>query len=491
MLYRAIHNPSHSTFRQCLKYMLRAGDGVRVHHEVQNFGALGNQLDDMCRSANALAPLTAELGNQPRANTRPFRHAVLSLAPGEELSDREMCEVSREVMAGLARKYDPQPQQPNVIAVHRDTDKLHTHMLSVPVDLQTGRRVHLPQNVQAYRKVLDPIEARLGLQTPNVGLGWNDYRFHLPFSTWARMDDKRVADLRGALLESDNWVEAMRRLSKWGVAFRETSKAFSPTVRFFLTPYGSTRRDKGMAIQRDLFKGLERPPTATACVSKWGAFPRQTQIDIEKRAKPVARFRKRAIGGERGELLYRRWETYAAKQREMEGAILLQFDSELDRLRHASPTAMTLEERKTVRQPQLARKQQLAAAKPMTFSNWVEYHADRGDQDARWLSAWGERGANMDPALALKADREGELSDSGDGANERERYTQLVNLREAQRALQLQTQLQKQEEESIRKRRNLQKRKERALSRPLKWQPGRARQGNGRPPDEAEAGLGR
>ena len=389
--------------------MLRGGSGTRVHHEVSNFGVLGNTMDDICRAANSLAPLTEELGNQPRANTRPFRHGVLSLAPGEELDDSEMCRISRQVVDGLVKKYATVPTQPTVIAVHRDTDKLHTHILTVPVDVVTGKRIHLPKSVKAYRNILDPLEEKLGLQSPQTGLGWNDYRFHLPFATWVAMEQSRLQETRDAVLHSNNWRESMDKLAKWGIGYRETSANFAATTRYFLSPFHARRRDKGMSIQRELLRHIPKPPTAAECVSKWGTYPKDYQERLVRQSKPLAKYSLRPIGGQRGELAYRRWEGYAKHQRGAEASMLLQFEEALERLQHAPKSHLSMEDRRTLNDPQHARKRMVQAAKPMKFSHWVEYMADKGDKDCQWLAGWGDRGANVDPELASEAEREGDL----------------------------------------------------------------------------------
>ena len=439
MIYRHIYNPVHTNFAECLDYMTRAGkDSTSVSTRTTNFGlAAANddvtQLQNACEVAKALAPMTVELGTYARPVTRPFRHAVLSLATGEDLSDREMHDISEQVCGGLVRKYKPAPIIPTITAVHRDTDNLHTHILSIPVDLRTGQRIYVPESTRTYRSVLEPIERQYGLSVPqNRPGGWNTKRYYLPFKTWVRMDRERWGDTKRAILESNNWRSAMQGLAKHGIMFAETDDNFAPTTRYFLRPFGATRTTKGMSIQRDVFSDMQHPPSASECVRNWGAFPRDIQKQIEAEAKPQHRWEVRPIGGPKGELLYRRWSSYERDHRANAIRVRKLWDEAIKQAKACHPAQRTEMQRRMVEQPEYARREMLDRCKPMEFSTWVESMADRPfERDARWLANWGNQYANLDPDLARRCDQEGEFTSD----EERELALELNALRREEEAM--------------------------------------------------------
>lgn len=417
MIYRAIHNPSHTTVKQCLRYMMRADQPERVHYSLKNFGA-GADLQRAVEASQALAPLAEEHGHTPRPSLRPFRHAILSLAADEDLKDDEMVEISHEVCDGLGRKIKPLPKQPTVVAVHRDTDNVHTHILTVPVDIATGKRVRLPEAVAAYRSVLEPIEKRLGLSSVKAD-GWNSKRYYLPFRTWVKMHREREAEVRTALIHSSTWEQAMKRLSRVGIRFTPTD--FADTKSHYLHPLGARKRDGGMSIAKDVFP--ERKVTATEMTSRWGEFPEELQRRIEAAAKPAPehRYRKCAIGSDRGELLLRRWRDYRRAKDEQREQLSGLLERALTTAQNKSAADRSEDDLIVLANPGRARERIRYLSTPMEFSHWIEHSADAGDAEAQWLSEWGNKGANADPKLALQCAIEGALDESADVRDERTR----------------------------------------------------------------------
>ena len=429
MICRNIVNPSHNSFGSCLDYMLRSDDSVDVYHESTGWGGI-DDLHEICDAANALAPLTTEFGVQARPTLRPFRHTVISLATDEDLSDKEMCSVSREVLDGLARKYKPRPIVPMVVAVHRDTDNVHTHILSVPVDIQTGRRIRAPQVVSAYRTVLAPIEQRLGFKAPKKNLGWNDQRFHLPFKTWVAMDGDRLRDIQTTLLTSTTWEQAIRGLGKYNIKFAKTGKDFFRSTRFYLSGFDSRKLDKGMSIQRDVFAGFGPAPTAESLVDRWGEFPDELQRQIEKEPNSSPRWKTRTIGGDKGELLHKRWGHYAKEKRVQEVQLLELHAKACKEARDKHPSKRSPLERSMLSDPRASKRELKEVSRPMKFSHWVESMADRKDPDAQWLVQLGNNGVNADPEAALQAEVDGQLSSSSGDELEKSRALQLMAMRE-------------------------------------------------------------
>ena len=423
MIYRNIYNPSHATFADCLDYMLRTDLPQRVSYRISNFGRDGgrtrkgdreNPIDrDMaCAIAQSLAALTEEYGTEARPVVRPFRHAILSLASDEDLTDREMHDLAAQVQADLVRKYKPAPVIATITAVHRDTDNLHAHILSIPVDLRTARRINMPETVQAYRKVLEPLERKHGLSSPpKIQGGWNFKRYYLPFKTWVRMGTDRLRETKKALLESKTWTQAMQGLANYGIKFAETSKDFAATTRYFLRPFGAGKTSQGMSIQRDVFADHPFKPTAAELVKGWGEFPREIQSDIERMSKPIERYREKPIGGERGELLHKRWLDYARKRNRR----VADFDSgifqrALDEAKEKHPDDRSRYDQYLLDNSATVRREIRDRLKPMEFSHWVEAMADHPkEKDARWLSKWGNMYAGLDPDLAQQCEDEGKL----------------------------------------------------------------------------------
>ena len=417
MLYVPIHNPQQRTFAACAAYMLRSDSTVDVHWQARGFDGHGG-MDEICRSAAALGPLTVEFGAQARRRTRPFRHAVLSLPPGEDLPDETLVDAAHEATIGLTRTHKPEPVVPMVIATHRDTPHLHAHILTVPVDLASGVRVRAPLSVNKYRSVLLPIERRLGLSSPRANAGWNDHRFHLPFKTWVRMDERRLSDVQDALLTATTWEEAMRRIARHGIRFRPTTKNYSNSTRFRLAPFGMPESRYGCSIRRDVFKGVSNAPSATMCVAHWGRYPAAYQKRLEQQAPPGIGFRQRPIGGELGSRLYARWRSYADHKLGQKEQLLSLYEASLLEIRDREQTVWTPEERRIMRDPAGTKDDLLDGAEPMSFADWVETMADRKDRDALWLSAVAADGTNVDPPAARRADIEGSRAGAAAGGGD-------------------------------------------------------------------------
>ena len=314
--------------------------------------------------------------------------------------------VESTLKIGAARK--EVPEMPLVAAVHRDTDSLHSHILSVPVDIKTLERVRAPRSIAAHRNVLAPIEHRLGLSSPKAVGRWDAKRFHLPFRTWVRMDADRLQNVRVALLQSSTWEESMRKLAIHGIKFRETSANFSSSTRYYLSAFNSRRLDEGMAIQRDVFANCKPQPTAAEIVAKWGRFPSDYQSQIERSAPPGMAYRTTAIGGARGRMLYEKWKGYANHKRGQRENFERLFDHALKEARAKSEHELSAEEKAIIRSPKEAKASVLDGSMPMRFADWVESWADRGDKNAQWLCRIAGDGANVDPAAAKAAEKEGD-----------------------------------------------------------------------------------
>ena len=422
MIYRQFYNPSQRTIETAIGYILRSDTTVSVSRRMVSFHGARGSLEKARDIAHALAPLAAEYGTpHARPRTRPWRHSVLTLPQNEDLTDNQMLDITVEATRKICAVKGKEPDMPMITAVHRDTDNLHSHIVSVPVDISTMARVRAPRSVMAYRSVLQPIETRLGLSSPKAVGRWDGKRFHLPFVTWTRMNPERLKDVRHALLKSGTWEECMRALKVHGIKFRETSANFSASTRYFLAPYGSRRLDEGMAIQRDVFAGCKPAPSASDIVRGWGRFPKDYQEQLEQEAVPGMGYRVTAIGGKKGQELYRRWQGYAAHKRTQRENLKNLVREALQAARDKPDSARTDNERRLVADPRNTKAEIMDGAAPMRFADWVESMADRRDPDAQWLCGIAADGANVDPAAALAAEKEGSAAKDGNGMDERER----------------------------------------------------------------------
>ena len=409
MLIQHIDNPSHSTFALCADYILRSDDTLRIHYELDNFGDL-TDLPMIASAARALAPLALSVGAHVSPRARPFEHTIVSLSPGEDLDDRQLCAVAKEALLALTRRDAKTPRPPMLTAVHRDTGAVHAHLLWVPVDLPTGQRLDIPDSVQTYRAVLKPIEERLGLSSPSTTGRWNEKRFYVPFKTWARMDDGRATDLRGALLKSSSWEQAMQQLARHGVKFMATSKEFAPGTSYYLAPFGTKARQAGASIKRDLFENAADAPSPRAISRSWGEFPVRLQAAFEQNAKPPGpQYTACPIGGERGELVHLRWQRYVRGKRSQRKQLEGMFERSISQATHTDPSLRTDDQIVMLDNPGDAQRSMLDTAEPMAFSHWVETAADTGDPEALWMSQLAARGCNQHPTLAAGAEAEGEL----------------------------------------------------------------------------------
>ena len=485
MIYEQIYNPSHKTFGKCLEYILRCDTTVKVSRRSVGFYGTGGDLDAIRDLADALAPLAAEYGTpHARARTRPWRHSILSLPQHEDLTDSTMLDISVEATRKLGAKGKREPDMPMFVAVHRDTDNLHAHILSVPVDVSTRTRVRAPQSIAAYRSVIAPIEMRLGLSAPKAVGRWDGKRFHLPFKTWVKMDQDRLKDVRSALTKSKTWEECMRRLKVHGIKFKETGPNFSSSTRYYLAPFGSRRRlDAGMAIQRDVFAGFVNPPTASSIVKDWGRFPEDYQKQLEADAPAGMGYTETAIGGRRGRSLYKRWEGYAQHKRSQREILVRLFNDALKEARAKDERGLSEQERRILRDPKGRKAEVLDQAAPMKFADWTVSMADRRDPDAQWLCRLAADGTNEDPKAAVDAEREGDMSFKGD-VDELEIARQTVTKMEREKLAAI-LQKAKEEEKAAKRRAESEKAAQRAR-RPLGIP---VMQQSARPPPLAQRGA--
>ena len=435
MIYYNIFNPSHKNFEFCLDYILRSDSTIAPSRRISNFHGSNDDLGSVRDIASAIAPLAMEFGTpHARPRTRPWRHSILSLAPDEDIADKIMLDIAEEATAKLGSTGGKLPVVPTVISVHRDTDNLHAHILSVPVDLNTSQRIRAPHSVAACRSVLQPIETRLGLSSPKAIGRWDGKRFHLPFKTWVKMQPRRLQDVREALVSAHTWEECMRKLAVHGIKFKPTTANFSSSTRYYLAPFNSGPRSQGMAIQRDVFAGCKPAPSAAEIVRHWGAFPGDYQAQLEAKVPPGLGYTQQPIGGDRGRVLYRKWQGYAAHKRSQRENIVRLFDRALLEIRAKRESTLTLQERRLVDDPKKAKADVLDGAAPMKFADWVESMADRRDRYAQWLCRIAADGTNEDPLAALEAEQEGALDEkNGNSVDERELALRSVQKLEQER----------------------------------------------------------
>ncbi len=232
---------------------------------------------------------------------------------------------------------------------------------------------------------------------------------------------------------------AIDSLALFGVRFSPTSAQFARTTSYFLRPFKAGARDRGASIERDVFKGFSPAPTAAEVVERWGDFQPTYQNAIERRITPNEQYVRRAIGGERGELLYRRWQQYCRVKEDQRTQLLALFNDAMTQAMSKAVEDRTHEDDDLLANPKLAEKELLETAKAMKFSYWVEFQADRGDLDAQWLVRVAANGTNQDADACAKADAEGAF---GTGDDLKKMRT-LVRFRDAERKRRIGRTLQK------------------------------------------------
>ncbi len=135
---------------------------------LRNFGALGS--DTVVEPAAVKQYLSAVAKLNPNKEKKQF-HAVIS-CKGKEYDKNQLTDVAHDWMDKMGYANNPY-----IVVFHNDTENNHVHIVSVRVDINTGKSIpDAFENVRAVKNIDQSMKEKYGIDRKAEKLDFSDYR---------------------------------------------------------------------------------------------------------------------------------------------------------------------------------------------------------------------------------------------------------------------------------------------------------------------------